>query len=188
VTKEVIVFCFDYVDKLCPIRVPVSWHKGRLIGKGHLGKKSINANDHASLSKAHFTVLQQSALVAPYIEEHKQIIRSKYPWKSETWITKNYIETFPTWLRTELMANEDIHEQLAWLAKGPSNTILMYQGYKINGYTFYTRSHDKKSTNQNSGVRIEAIDTNGQSNSYFGYIEEIWELDYGPLKIPLFRC
>ena len=24
--------------------------------------------------------------------------------------------------------------------------------------------------------------------SYFGYIEEIWELDYGPLKIPLFHC
>ena len=21
-----------------------------------------------------------------------------------------------------------------------------------------------------------------------GYIEEIWELNYGPLKIPLFRC
>jgi hypothetical protein len=86
------------------------------------------------------------------------------------------------------MANEDIHEQLAWLARGSSNTILMYQGYEINGYTFYTRSHDKKSTNQNSIVRIEAIDTNDQSNSYFGYIEKIWELDYVPLKIPLFCC
>jgi hypothetical protein len=55
----------------------------------------------------------------------------------------------------ELMAIEDIHEQLAWLARGPSNTILTYQGYEINGYTFYTRSHDKKSTDQNSGIRIE---------------------------------
>jgi hypothetical protein len=71
------------------------------------------------------------------------------------------------------MANEDIHEQLAWLARGPFITILMYQGYEINGYTFYTRSQDKKSTNQNSGARIEAIDINGQSNLYFGYIEEI---------------
>ena len=26
-------------------------------------------------------------------------------------------------------------------------------------------------------------------NTYYGYIEEIWELDYGPsFKIPLFRC
>jgi hypothetical protein len=63
----------------------------------------------------------------------------------------------------------------------------MYQRYEINGYIFYIRSQDKKSTNQNSGVRIEAIDTNGQSNSYFGY-NEFWELDYGHLKIPLFCC
>jgi hypothetical protein len=58
VTEEVIEFCVDYVDEICPIGVPVSRHEGRLIGKGTLGKKSINANDHASLSKAHFTVLQ----------------------------------------------------------------------------------------------------------------------------------
>ena len=37
-----------------------------------------------TLSKAHITVLQQSALVAPYIEEHMQIVRSIYPLKSET--------------------------------------------------------------------------------------------------------
>jgi hypothetical protein len=74
VTEEVTEFCVDYVDELCPIGVPVSRHEGRLIGKGTPGKKSINANDHDSLSKAHFTVVQQSALVAPYIEEHKKIV------------------------------------------------------------------------------------------------------------------
>jgi hypothetical protein len=58
VIEEVIEFCIGYVDELCPIGVPVSRHEGRLIEKGTLGKKSINANDHASLSKAHFTVLQ----------------------------------------------------------------------------------------------------------------------------------
>jgi hypothetical protein len=58
VTEEVIAFCVDYVDELCPIGVPVSRYEGRLIGKGTLRMKSINANDHASLSKAHFTILQ----------------------------------------------------------------------------------------------------------------------------------
>jgi hypothetical protein len=58
VTEEVIEFCVDYMDELCSIGVPVSRHEGRLIGKGTLGKKSINANDHASFSKAHFKVLQ----------------------------------------------------------------------------------------------------------------------------------
>ena len=115
-------------------------------------------------------------------------MRSMYPLKSETWITKHHNDTFATWLQKEVMANDEIHEQLDWLARGPASSILMYQGYKINGYTFYTRSQDNKSTNQNSGVRIDATDSNGQTNSYFGYIEEIWELDYGPLKIPLFHC
>ena len=84
------------------------------------------------------------------------------------------------------MANDEIHEQLAWLTRGPANSILMYQGYEIN--RFYTRAQNNKSTNQNSGVRIDVIDSSGQTNLYFCYIEEIWELDYGPLKIPLFRC
>ena len=50
-----------------------------------------------------------------------------------------------------------IDVQLQWLARGPSATIIQYQGYEINGYTFYTRAQDEKSTNQNSGVRIDAI-------------------------------
>ena len=67
-------------------------------------------------------------------------------------------------------------------------TIMQYQAYEINGYIFYTRGQDEKSMNQNSGVRTDAIGHDGNKDSYFGVIEEIWELDYGPLKIPLFRC
>ena len=86
------------------------------------------------------------------------------------------------------MSDTTIDEQLQWLARGPSITIMQYQGYEINGYTFYTRAQDKKSMNQNSGVRIDAIGHDGNKDSYFGVIEKIWELDYGPLKIPMFRC
>jgi hypothetical protein len=80
----------------------------------------------------------------------------------------------------------DIPEQLGCLARGPSWNILTLQGYEINGNTFYTRAQDKKSTNQNSSVRMDATDNNGKKETYYGYIEEIWELDYGPiLKKPL---
>ena len=59
----------------------------------------------------------------------------------------------------------------------------------INGNTFYTVTQDKKSTNQNSGVRFDAANDNGRKDTYYGFIEEIWELDYGPtFKVPLFRC
>jgi len=87
------------------------------------------------------------------------------------------------------MGNDTIDKQLQWLARGPSVTILQYQGYDINGNTYYTRKQDQNSTNQNSGVRIDVIiDNDGTKETYYGVIEEIWELDYGPLKVPLFRC
>jgi hypothetical protein len=87
------------------------------------------------------------------------------------------------------MNNNTVGDQLYCLTRPPSSTICTFQGYEINGNTFYTVAQDKKSTNRNSGVRFDATDYNGQKDTYYGYIEEIWELDYGPtFKIPLFWC
>ena len=85
------------------------------------------------------------------------IVRSEKPRKHEACITRHHIDNFTVWLRAKLMGDGTIAEQLQWLARGPSMTIMQYQGYEINGYTFYTRAQDKKSTNQNSGVCIDAI-------------------------------
>jgi hypothetical protein len=50
-------------------------------------------------------------------------------------------------------------------------------------------AQDKRSTNQNSGIRIDTTDPNGNKKTYYGRIEEIRELDYGPnFKVPLFQC
>ena len=122
------------------------------------------------------------------MDEHINIVRYENIGKSEAWITRHHIDSFAVWLRRKLIGDSTIDVQLQWLTRGPSATIMQYQGYEINGYTFYTRAQDEKSTNQNSGVRIDAKGHDGNKDSYFGVIEEIWELDYGPLKIPLFRC
>jgi hypothetical protein len=65
----------------------------------------------------------------------------------------------------------------------------------INRYTFYTVTQDKKSVYQNSGVRVRAVvddshddDDDTETDTYYGQIEEIWELDYVGLKVALFRC
>jgi hypothetical protein len=87
------------------------------------------------------------------------------------------------------MNNNTVGDQLYYLARPPSSTIYTFQGYEINENTFFTVAQDKKSTNQNSSIRFDAIDDNGQKDTYYGYIEEIWELDYGStFKIPLFWC
>ena len=76
------------------------------------------------------------------------------------------------------MNNTTVEDQLYSLARSPSYTICTFQAYEINRNTFYTIAQDKKSTNQNSGVRFDSIDDNGQKDTYYGYIEGIWELDY----------
>jgi hypothetical protein len=54
---------------------------------------------------------------------------------------------------------------------------------------FYTEQQDKKSTYQNSGVRVDAYDIMGQDkNMYYGQTQEIWELDFHGFKILLFHC
>ncbi|GJW40863.1 ulp1 protease family, C-terminal catalytic domain-containing protein [Tanacetum coccineum] len=67
------------------------------------------------------------------------------------------------------------------------------QGYDINGYTFYTEQQDDKSTVQNSGVTLIATTTDSSrmtiaKNSYYGVVDEIWELDYTSVVIPLLKC
>jgi hypothetical protein len=97
--------------------------------------------------------------------------------------------TFGGWLQTLLINNATVGYELSMLAKKPSSTILSFQGYEINRNIFYTVVQDKKCTNQNSGVRFDAANDNGTKDTYYGYIEEIWELDYVPsFKVPLFRC
>jgi hypothetical protein len=66
---------------------------------------------------------------------------------------------------------------------------MTYQGYDINGYTFYTEQQDKKIKYQNSGVCVDAYDVTGQDkNIYYDRIQEFWELDFYGFKIPPFRC
>ena len=54
---------------------------------------------------------------------------------------------------------------------------------------FTQKKQDGKSTYKNCGVCFDAHDENDNVQvTYYGFIEGIWELAYGPLKAALFRC
>jgi hypothetical protein len=114
-------------------------------------------------SQAHYTVLHNSTVVASYIMRHKNILRSENLGKADSWIKGEHEKTFGSWLQTYLMNDDTVGDQLYCLARPPSFTIYTFQGYEINGNTFYTVAQDKKSNNQNSGVRFDATDDNGQN-------------------------
>jgi hypothetical protein len=76
--------------------------------------------------------------------------------------------------------------------------VFSHSAYSINGYTFYTKEQDDKSTMQNSGVTVlaEAMHISSMKDlnpkyanlSYFGVIEHIWVFDYEKFQIPIFGC
>ena len=65
---------------------------------------------------------------------------------------------------------------------------MTFEAYDINGYTFYTRARDSKTMVQYSSAPIDSFQDKRGVCAYYGYIEEIWKLDYVRFKISLFLC
>jgi hypothetical protein len=75
------------------------------------------------------------------------------------------------------------------LASRPSSCVTSWQAYDINEYTYYTKEKDRMSVAENSSIHIEAIDPLGVKTMYYGYIQDIWKLDYAVgMQIHVFRC
>ncbi|GJR11974.1 hypothetical protein Tco_0794626 [Tanacetum coccineum] len=102
----------------------------------------------------------------------------------------------------EVMENfgkNNIDKIVQKLGEVPKCVVRSYQGYEIIGFTFYTKEQDEKSTTQNSEVIVitstmefDRMTHDARSMiakmSYYGVIQEIWELDYHSITIPLFKC
>nr|ABA98042.1 transposon protein, putative, CACTA, En/Spm sub-class [Oryza sativa Japonica Group] len=190
-TEEAVECCMDYIKDANAIDIPVHRHEGRLSGRGTIGRKQFFDNDYKKVSAAHNSVLQQLAIVEPFIERHLEEIKACFPGRSNDWISREHKRRFPLWLKDLNLPVGDSVEELTLqrLACGPSSIVNSWQGYDINGFTLSTTTKDMKSTTQNSGIRVEAINTSGEKRSYYGTIQEIWELDYGlNIQIPVLRC
>ena len=190
-TEEVIECYADYIKGGRPIGVPVRRHEGRLSGKGTRGRKTFIDTTQEKVLEAHFSVMHELQIMAPYVDQHLQELREKNGGQTEAWIMKQHKLHFTAWLKDlDLPLGETIEEKTKHrLSQGPLRFVQTWQGYDINGFTFYTKAKDKKSKYQNSGVRVDAEDGSGQKIGYYGFIDEIWELDYGTsLQIPIFKC
>jgi hypothetical protein len=67
-TEDVVECCMNYVKDGKRIGLPIPLHEGRL--RGRMGQKSFADRDYNLVSEAHFSVLQQLEITAPYIKEH----------------------------------------------------------------------------------------------------------------------
>jgi hypothetical protein len=172
-TEEVIECYVDYIKDGKPIGVPVSWHHGTLSRKGTKAAKSIIDATYEIVHEADFSVMHQLAVMRSYVEKHLQELREKN--QDEVLIMKQHKLHFTTWLKDlNLPVGETGEEKMIrLLTSGPHSLVKSWQVYDINGCTFYTKAKDSRSQCQNSGVRVNAEDSTGPKNAYYGYIEEI---------------
>jgi len=117
---------------------------------------------------------------------------------SKNRVLKEHNKTFLDWFKDTIFGDDNASKTLRKLADGPKRNVITWQGYDTNKYSFYTKAQDEKSTMQNSGVTLRAEsqhftsvhDDNPRVASifYFGFIEEIWELNYAKFIVCVFKC
>ncbi|XP_017228608.2 uncharacterized protein LOC108203915 [Daucus carota subsp. sativus] len=166
------------------------------------GASVITPSDN-DLHLAHLCVLQNTAAVGPYFNEHMSFLMTKYPANenNEMWLKNKQNETFPEWFRakiaSDLLDEKEISQEIRWLADGPNKDVPTYNGYKMDGITFSTKARDDTRNVQCSGVCVQAdtmvVQGKDQivehaSPTFYGVIIGIWELDYNNFRIPIFRC
>ncbi|GKA67068.1 putative transposon, En/Spm-like protein [Tanacetum coccineum] len=149
--------------------------------------------------KAHLYVIHNTDELVSYIERHKQVLKTENPSKRIAFLENEHNKFFPKWLRKEVereLANseESVSETVRWISYGPRATVVKYDAYNINGYTFRTKYQDDK-VYRNSGVNVEAIDLHiskevitTRQAFYYEVLQEIWVLDYRFKQIHLFKC
>ncbi|XP_057723796.1 uncharacterized protein LOC130939727 [Arachis stenosperma] len=92
-----------------------------------------------------------------------------------------------------------VHEDLRYLARGPSRYAKRFSTFSINGFSFRTTNRDKGLKTQNSGVFLMSstpcvasasdADVRNGDLSYYGKLEDIIELNYnGRFRVTLFKC
>ncbi|XP_042460326.1 uncharacterized protein LOC122043816 [Zingiber officinale] len=184
--EEAIEFCSEYLNDVDPIGVPQSIRDSKANGSG---LQACNTP----------IIVQQVDL------EHKTFLKSMFPKKEkdERWIQDAHNKRFIDWFRAKVAAEIDscnggTTSSLTWLAHGSRAQIIKYNSYVINGNLYQTKARDDDRVCQNSGVSLvantmlvcSAKDKNPllADVSFYGVIEEIWELDYHQFHVPLFKC
>ncbi|KAG2405345.1 uncharacterized protein HKW66_Vig0046000 [Vigna angularis] len=197
VAEEAIEFCSSYMPSCEPVGLPKSKNEGKCEGKGVRGV-TIQSVSRKQIDQAHLYVLNNTVDVIPYISDHVNEVKAANPKMSEKWHLNEHVKTFLGWFKKKVYATPHVSETLLRLSRGPNTEVITYGGYYINNISFQTKVEDDKSRVQNSGVTLQAESVHFASSkdknpitasiSYFGIIQEIWEVDYVTFRVPVFKC
>ncbi|CAL2253369.1 unnamed protein product [Prunus armeniaca] len=203
IAEKAVEFCTEHLSEVNTVGVPSSQKMG--VSKP-LSGCTISLVDRDLLNHTHLYVLENTEEVLPYIEEHMIHIKTTYPKfrKRTKWLQDKHNSTLIQWLHFKVQnelngeKHNGVSENLRWLAAGPSMVVPLYRSYLINSVKFNTKAQDDVRIVQNSGVYLlahtmqvaSAKDKNPIvfNMSFYGVIQEIWDLDYQKFRIPVLRC
>ncbi|KAK1416674.1 hypothetical protein QVD17_25789 [Tagetes erecta] len=118
-------------------------------------------------------------------------LKDTFPDYDEETIEKVKDKKFANWLRIYVMNSPD-KKHLRGIAQGPFTYVKLHKGYLVNGYKFHTRTAYDGRVTQNSGVCVKGASYNEKEHDYYGFLDEILELEYhstiGRCIVVLFRC
>nr|GEX07063.1 hypothetical protein [Tanacetum cinerariifolium] len=209
IAEETIEFFSEYYKTKKTIGIPPDKH----VTNDNEDRKPLSAGKSSEVSKevfqkAHLYVIQNTDEIVSYIERHKQVLKTKNLGKRIALLENEHSKSFAKWLREEVIytcneihveielaiSKDSVSETVRWIPYGPRATIVKYEAYNINGYTFRTKSNDDI-VYQNSGVIVEAVDLHiskevatTRKSFHYGVLQEIWVLNYHFRQIPLFKC
>ncbi|KAL0534262.1 hypothetical protein IC582_028551 [Cucumis melo] len=202
IVEEAIEFCTGF----CQDNMSIGLGKAKERDQNDdIGRPSSAAShirpEKVQLMQAHLYVLENTNDVQPYIEKHMDHLKKIYLSKAKhlKWLKDKHNQCFISWVATELESpNNTISDTLRWISHGPSSSVITYTSYVMNGIRYNTEHRDGVRNVQNSGVCLVANTMQISSAkdkhpivtnmSFYGVIQEIWELNYINFKIIMFKC
>ncbi|XP_073133636.1 uncharacterized protein [Henckelia pumila] len=140
-------------------------------------------------------VLLNCVELKSYVSIYEDQMRAEIPGISrqdlDSNIQANFFGWFKSYIRDSEREGEFIAELIKQIALGPMRKVNTYRGYCINGFKFYTVHDTTFKATDNSGVQIHGHSSDGVETEYYGFIEEIIEVEYPglPLKqTTIFKC
>jgi hypothetical protein len=123
--EEVIECCQEYLKVQIGIGNLDSRHKGRLPGKGTSGRKTFIDKEYEEASRAHYSVLQGTKIMQPYVEEHLASIMEERNGRSNDWVMKEHRRCLTKWLRDKNIPPGESEDSIAIsrMASGPSRQV-----------------------------------------------------------------
>ncbi|KAL4564962.1 hypothetical protein LXL04_029041 [Taraxacum kok-saghyz] len=125
-SEEVVELCQGYMEGVESVGVPKTRHSGRLEGKGGVGSKIIMPT-REELQVAHLVVLKHMTCLTPYIDEHMDMLKSRYPGKEESWYINNHYKELSRWLR-EKVTTTNVDETVKKLGQVQVDKIIESYG------------------------------------------------------------